>query len=398
MPIHRRWNRALLTGDGCFGLTPTSGVAFDPAQTAGRLVNGNRTLLAAGLGFVNTYSRSLLPLTGEPIYIELRSDEINGNQYVGLARSDFTLSNVVGQGANSVGLSLTEGIIYDGGVNVGTGPTFGTGGGDYVNFAFDPRNGNVYFGRNHAWWNSAIPGRRIRPAYTVDPTKTWYFAVSQGIWTEQLTINDAPDAPPSFYCNLHPATSGGLPQTWRFDPTKKSTALTLTWSGRRAFQTSGGSGTPRNVLSVLPVPVTGKGYVELPMSCDSFGTMTNKALGLAKTGQNLDGRLGTDGTLAIAIFGNGNVESGGVLATQASYSSTNAFTMAWDRPGANKVWFGKNGTFLTGDPAAGTGGYSLSSISGDLYIAAGMDEASIFGDEAIIGNTTFTPPAGFTPV
>lgn len=72
--------------------------------------------------------------------------------------------------------------------------------------------------------------------------------------------------------------------------------------------------------------------------------------------------------------------------------STGDIIGCWVRPGLGKCWFSKNGTFLNGDPVAGTGGESLGST--DFYPVAGTFRADVLTGN--FGQTAFanTPSGG----
>jgi hypothetical protein len=99
-----------------------------------------------------------------------------------------------------------------------------------------------------------------------------------------------------------------------------------------------------------------------------------------------------------ATFGSPYWGNGGLSHVVARFGTNGATTMYAADPVAKLFWYGVNGTWSNGDPASGTGGASLSTLSGSMYPAFqgdGGDKATAnFGQVPYI----FTAPTGFSYV
>lgn len=135
---------------------------------------------------------------------------------------------------------------------------------------------------------------------------------------------------------------------------------------------------------------TGDWYLEVQVGADS----TNLMIGLADSTLPLtDGYFPGVTSNSISYGDDGNVGlNGSIVANYGAFSPGDVIMIAF-KAGAQKVWFGKNGTW-NGDPAANTGGISVSGF-GATYPALG----AVFGGTATanFGATTFaySPPTGF---
>lgn len=95
-------------------------------------------------------------------------------------------------------------------------------------------------------------------------------------------------------------------------------------------------------------------------------------------------------------------QNGGTLTSSGSYSFTlnDRLMVAFD-PATRKIWFGKNGTWISGDPAAGTGQTTTIAGGSTFYfwaadytclISSGTFDLAIYPHAA---QQLYNPPAGF---
>jgi hypothetical protein len=381
------------------------GAHWDPAQTVRRLMGGDVMHTNTGLGYGAAHSRFLYPFNSVGdnfIYIELRMDSINDAQIFGLVKEDHDLSTMtVGGGNDSPGVKVDAGRTYIDGVMgaPGSGPQFGSPA--LLMFAFRQETGDCYWGNDGTWFGGGKPGDlTATPLFTVDPSETWYFATSQGLWTLQATINEVAEVPADSICNLYPWVPTGTRQTWRMST---NSSHINSWSGRWIDKAST-NGVPS--ISTSTTAITGKKYMEIWLARDFFGASTGFSIGVCNSTQPVNGTaLGTTASQGIGMKPNGDINHGGVIATITPWTTSVEFGQVFplcmwiDEPNA-KVWFGEFGTSYSGDPVAGTGGFDISAIkaAGSLLIAVQLQEANIFGHEALIANAYYPPGGDFTVI
>lgn len=177
--------------------------------------------------------------------------------------------------------------------------------------------------------------------------------------------------------------------TW--DPANKSSFITLSGANLIASGTNT-VGAEQPVLGTTSKS-SGKRYYEA-----SFLNLVgdNAGAGVANT---LPANFANPGNTPNAIhycLNTGIVRYNNVTqATQATYNhaSVPAIVMVAIDKGADKIWFGLNGTFV-GNPGAGTGGYSISGI-GAVFpeFSAWNINASTLKRKS--SEFTYTPPSGF---
>lgn len=138
----------------------------------------------------------------------------------------------------------------------------------------------------------------------------------------------------------------------------------------------------------------GKKYLELEvLSGTQIGSMIGISASQANQGYN------TATVQHSRYFNNGN---GYGAAYGSNLGAMNAagtrIMVAWDTT-TRKIWFGKNGTWI-GDPAAGTGGATLSGNAGDPFYFTTGNGSSSNGQMNITvrknGEETYTIPTGFS--
>jgi len=174
---------------------------------------------------------------------------------------------------------------------------------------------------------------------------------------------------------------------WTWNPSDKSAGVTLSNGNLTATRAGSGWGAARGVSSFL----SGKWYWEITVTAgninDILGIGTSSAA-LTYPGNDVNGWG----------FGNGGYKyhNNSAAGYGLSYTNGDIIGAAFDTV-AGKIWWSKNGAWLSGgDPAAGTG-EAYSGITGTLYPMAGL-YTNGNAVEAIFRETflTYTPPTGFS--
>ncbi len=177
------------------------------------------------------------------------------------------------------------------------------------------------------------------------------------------------------------------PSTW--NPADKSAGLTL--SGGNLTWLADKSGNARGVRGTQS-KTDGKRYYEATCILNSLG-----CFGFADATEVLN--AGPGGTVhAIGYYDSGSVNYAGGSTAVASYTTADILAAAIDIPN-RLVWFRKNGTWLNGgDPAAGTGGFSIAGMASPVFPFAGTWFTNDAEQTANFGATAFAyaPPTGFT--
>jgi len=186
------------------------------------------------------------------------------------------------------------------------------------------------------------------------------------------------------YCTLNPLTN-----TWSASLTNGNLDYSFT-----------GSSTSKSVAATIAIPTTGSWYWEATLTADEN---ENLGIGLIKT-SFAPYSYSCVGTTSNAGTGNSYGRSrsstwNGATNTAASAwnNTSDVIQFAYDASNG-KLWFGKNNTWQSGDPAAGTSP-SYSSISGEFYPVVSHDSGVSrstgcifnFGQRAF----AYTAPSGF---
>lgn len=194
--------------------------------------------------------------------------------------------------------------------------------------------------------------------------------------------------------------------TW--DPARKSSHVTL--SAGNLLASPDTSGVVQTVLATANC--SGKKYWEYgPMPQDTVTGVNPFENGISVTPANyntyfdlLTGGTGVETNLAGASGGGGNTWAlfeAGVAGPSGSITATsNSFVMlAYDAPN-NKLYFGFDGTWLMGDPSAGTGGYTpaANTYSPAISLDSTITGSQVTGVTANFGATAFqfSIPTGYT--
>lgn len=183
----------------------------------------------------------------------------------------------------------------------------------------------------------------------------------------------------------------------QFDPAQKHSAITLSAGNLIA---TGNAGSGGHVKS-LTAHATGKRYLEIELvAWSAVGSGTVGMIGLVTALTSLVTIIG-GGAGGTAIW---SQMSGNLLQTYFEGASTTAGTpaasngatimMAWDAD-AGSVWFGVNGTWISGDPAAGTSPtYTNSSLTGAHHF--GVCPRNTGNQLRVKTSPTYPVPAGFS--
>jgi len=191
---------------------------------------------------------------------------------------------------------------------------------------------------------------------------------------------------------LNPARFGaGAAAGATWDATYNTTGLTYSEGNLRI--------TPKNSIhqnARSSRAIVGKVYFEVLINAQGInGTPTigvaaamgaNAAVGEDSTswGYRVASGFGIYRHNAVTASGKGTVSAGGTV------------MVAVDMPGG-KIWFGKNGAWNEGNPAAGTGA-PYTDLAGTLYAATGLDSITGVADAAARFSSSswvYSAPSGF---
>lgn len=191
-------------------------------------------------------------------------------------------------------------------------------------------------------------------------------------------------------------TSGGAGATTTFDPSNKSTHITL--SGGNLVSTSGAGSSNSTAVRSVASHSTGKFYCEFTLTSGTPGG--NDGCGLCNGSFVIDGGsfLGNNSNSCSYFNGGSYFGISGAAAAPGSQSSGDIIGMAVDA-GAALIWFRRNGGQWNSDglanPATGAGGGTFT-ISGALFAAV---EGEVSGDTwtANFGGSAYAnaAPSGF---
>lgn len=179
--------------------------------------------------------------------------------------------------------------------------------------------------------------------------------------------------------------------TW--NPLDKAVSITLSNGNLTATSSSANSGV-RGTTSNS----SGKWYFEFTATNVVGNTYRT---GLANSGANLTTALGGNSNGVGYQSNTGAVNIGGLsVGTAAIYTTGNTIGVAVDFTG-KLIWFAINGgnwnNSALANPATGTGGFSLSSLSSGPYFIAFYGNVNLNACTMAPAGGSFTPPIGFTP-
>jgi SPRY domain len=165
-----------------------------------------------------------------------------------------------------------------------------------------------------------------------------------------------------------------------------------------------GSGGVTNAVRATLARSTGKFFFEFTLT--NPGSSSGAAvIGFANAAASIAAQIGTSDASA-GLVSEGAVAFGAT--GSASFTIANAISQTWVAGDvvqvaidltAGKIWFGRNGTYLTGSPSAGTLP-AVTFASGLVLFPAFASSSTTLGTgTANFGATPFSsiPPAGFRP-
>lgn len=172
-----------------------------------------------------------------------------------------------------------------------------------------------------------------------------------------------------------------------FAPAVKSTGAILSNSNL----TLTGSTVGYDTASTTVPKSTGKWYFEFLVGAPFL------SLGITTSVDRLPTLVGDSSTNGWGYFTTGAYYHGSTSGSPPSLAASDVCMIAVDID-AGKLWFGKNGTWNSGDPAAGTSPV-FSGVTGTLYPAAtattnGGTSSCTF--QSLLADLAHTPPSGFT--
>ena len=198
--------------------------------------------------------------------------------------------------------------------------------------------------------------------------------------------------------------------TW--NPSDKNAAIALS-NGNRTATSSAGSGTVNAaVRATTAISATTKQYFEVTVSAYGGTLAQYFSIGVMNSAASLSANMGaTNGAALVSWLSAGSTRTyiNGTISTTTypNFYPGVVIRVAVDRA-ANKIWWAANNDIWSGssvwigsgatgdDPATGTGGASISAVTGTIYPAL---SSAWTGDVAVInGGTTafaYAIPSGF---
>ncbi len=176
-----------------------------------------------------------------------------------------------------------------------------------------------------------------------------------------------------------------------WNPLDKSSAITLSNNNRTATVTIG-IGTVHGTTGHAG---SGKYYFEvLATTVDTANNNPN--VGVATIASGTVGNLNHAGAWAIQSSPQFFWHNGSAVASGVSYGNGDIYQVAVDLS-TNKIWFGKNNTWiLSGDPATGANA-AATDLAGTLYPALSVSTGANTTANFALADFIYTPPTGFLP-
>lgn len=338
-----------------------------------------------------------------------------GSSSVGFANGSWNVNGtyILGADANSIGIRM-DGSYFVGGGAIGGGPNgfwaaYNTPQpGDIIDVAIDITADLMWIRRNGGAWNPNIGGTQNPATDTggisiAAVTGALFVAGAAAEVGDSITANYGATSfnysAPSGYTSWD---GGGTPaSTW--DTTHQGTNITLSNGDLTALVSATGWGTGTNAVLSTPAKSSGKRYFEITVNAiGGSNGMGFIAMGLANQSYDMSYLAGRDaGGNSLGWQDNGYVFSNNVAAPFAAdtYTTGTVLCFAVDLD-AKQIWMQKavggswNGG--TGNPTAGTGGYSFGFAGPWVAIFTGpLNSATEV--TANFGATSFTGtvPSGF---
>lgn len=183
------------------------------------------------------------------------------------------------------------------------------------------------------------------------------------------------------------------PTGFTWNPGDKSADIILSNGDLSATR---GAGATNATVRGTQAYSTGKRYFEI--ACDTIGVSSDFSIyGIADSGLSLSAFVGSSaGSYGYETTGT-KYNNGTGTAHGASFTAGDVIGIAVDLD-AGKLWFAKNGTWQSGDPATGTTP-AFTGVSGAFYPATSLYSTTPQHSQTVRFNTgdfTQTMPSGFT--
>lgn len=332
-------------------------VIFDSAFASANntITNSDRTVEYTG-GATGGLVFSSIGHRRDKYYVEFLIDNGNTtalNLGVGLVAADqaFTSTDYVGKASNSFAY-WSSGVTKQNNTDTAVANTYTTG--DVVQMAVDFQAGKVWFGKNGVWYGNPEAG--TFQSYTFTVNRAFFPAVSCYTPNRKVTIKaaaaDQTYVPPRDFSAWETYTRHSA-----FDiGTTTSTTTNLYNNNRNVYRTGSGDGPPNFTTDFKK---SGKWYFEYKLvtvgvtSNFSSGLQTSETANTQWLGNvaNSWGFWQTPGNTALDRW-TSNALQGTVTSTA---SATNDIYMYAVDATLGRIWYGKNGTWLSsGDPATNT--------------------------------------------
>jgi hypothetical protein len=167
------------------------------------------------------------------------------------------------------------------------------------------------------------------------------------------------------------------------DPTR--TGLTLS-NGNLTATGIGDQGYWRSAFATKGRPNGYRGYFE--------ARITNSVIiGLSKSNTVSNDGIFSDGR-TIWLYATAGVinQNGSATVNVTPFNSGDTVMVAWYN---DKIWFGRNGTWIRGNPATDTDGFNYIISDGDVYPAISCPNATTSVTMKFTAPFTYAPPAGY---
>jgi hypothetical protein len=162
-------------------------------------------------------------------------------------------------------------------------------------------------------------------------------------------------------------------------------------NGDRTIATA--SSGQQNTISLAAIGASDKIYVEVLVDTIT-GSNDCPQFGVASSSVSDNQGAGTTGVWVYLLSRGWYWLTSGYTTGKATFSAGNRCMVAVDRA-ANKIWFGKNGTWNdSGDPAAGTNA-AATNLSGTLHLVGLVNSTSQITLVAA-ADFSYSPPSGFS--
>lgn len=361
-------------------------IAFDPAYKDALITLYGQDFTAGGGASLKSALASAAQ-SGK-IYFEYQCSSVGAEELFGVANDSAALTTSLASNTNGIGVNNQGGadVYYNGGT-VGTFFS-GWGNGDIMGFAASTSDNKVWGLKSGTWrggGGSPDPATNtsgitlgvsgnIRPGVSINGG---FHALGLGNFPPFLggaTFGEG--VVPSGFSMPNTGLSSYTAGVSSLNPSELSTQATLVQSNLRLIGNSGITTTYQLCVGTKIIPANSKSYFEVRVDAANLFVSQSAQIGIRRTGFTLNNSQIDNGTNVGLEFnaGSGTVKANGsTLATLSEWRYVGSCVGVATNTYINKIWFRINGTW-DGDPAAGTGGYSIASIrgAGAIYAAAGV--------------------------